>query len=81
MKTLTLNCNTNTKPLMGYIALLEHLIKLGKLSFDLSDLSFELARVDTYNSATSTGELLVTLYPSDSLLCFIAAALAGDTNA
>jgi hypothetical protein len=79
MKTLTFNCNT--KPLMGYIALLEHLIELGKLSFDLSDLSFELARIDTYNSATSTGELFITLYPSDSLLCFVAAALAGDTNA
>ncbi|SHJ08128.1 hypothetical protein SAMN05519226_1487 [Cycloclasticus pugetii] len=79
MTNITIDCNSAA--LTGYLALLEHVVDLGKLTLDLGNLGFELARVDVDNSATSTGKLLVTLYPSDSLLSFVATALAGDADA
>ena len=78
MTNITIDCNT--KPFVGYIKSLKHLVDFGELTLNLSELDFELARIDTDYSTAPTSELLVTLYPSDSLLSFVATALAGDAD-
>jgi hypothetical protein len=46
--------------------------------FDFGDCSFELARIETDNCSTTTGELNVVFYPSDAFLRFVATFCASD---
>lgn len=75
-----LEIKLDTLPFEGYIASLEHFVQsslsLGKLSFDLCNLVFEVGRFEPDPDATRTGVLAMTLYPSDAFLRFGAAIFA-----
>lgn len=68
----------NTAPLLGFIKLLEFRSKSAECPFRLGDLSFELVRFEQVVDPACANKLLVTFYPSDAFLGYVAAALAGD---
>ena len=72
----------NVKPLAAFIALLKHFTETRERFFDSSDLTFELARIESNYSSTDTDKLVVTLYPSDCFLNFVATFFTseGDFN-
>jgi len=74
MTTITIKCDAS--PLILFTELLDSALQSRERLFNLSDLDFELARIEHDISCANTGELLVRLYPSDSLLRF-AATLCG----
>lgn len=68
----------NTAPFLGFIKLLEFRCESVECPFRLSDLSFELARVEQVVDPACADKVLITFYPSDAFLGYVAAALAGD---
>jgi len=70
----------DTKPLLLFIKLLDIVLQSSNRPFDISDFSFELARIETDFSATGTGKLTVILYPSDAFLRFAGTSFTGDFN-
>jgi hypothetical protein len=68
----------NTAPLLGFIKLLELRCETAECPFRLSDISFELARVEQVVDPAFADKVLVTFYPSDAFLDYVAAALARD---
>jgi len=80
MATIEIVIRCNSAPLITYLDLLKESSKARKAFFDLGDLGFELARIETNSRSATTRELLVTFYPSDALLSFVATALAGNRD-
>ena len=70
----TLKITANTEPLM----LFKELINFLNFPLDLSKLPEKFFRVEIDDRATTTGELLVTFYPSDLLMNRLAALSASD---
>lgn len=78
MAAITINCDAS--PLMLFTKIFEAALQGRERLLDLSDLGFELARVESDLCAAGTSELLVRLYPSDAFLRFAATVFAGDFN-
>ncbi len=67
----------NTRPAVAYLKTLQCFLEVRKLPFDLSNLPFELFRAEVDKCPTGACELIVSLYPSDSFLSFVATSFAG----
>lgn len=79
-KTARLVLTVDRRPISDFLKLIEVLSEFTQLSFDLSDLPFELVRFERDDRAASAGELRVVLYPSNALLGFVAAFFTGNTD-
>ena len=78
MTTSTINLACNAEPLLLFIELLKRALQVTNRRFDLGNLEFELARIESNFSAASACELGITLYPSDAFFDFAVAIFAGD---
>ena len=67
-------------PLLLFTELLNAALEAGQCFFSFSDLSFELARIESNFSTAPTGEITVHLYPSDTFFRFSTAVFTGDFN-
>lgn len=74
MNTLTLDCDAT--PALAFLELLKIALQPVKGRIELPDLGSNTLRIETDDEPTSTGELLVTFYPSDSFLRLAATLLA-----
>lgn len=75
VNTLTIECDA--QPLVLFIELFKAFLKQSKSRINLSQLGFELARVECAGTAASAGELTIRIYPSDAFLGFATAVFAG----
>jgi len=75
-----LTLRVNEKPFLLLIEVLQSALEARKLRLNVGDLPAEIGRVEVNHSATSAGELTMTVYPSDALLDFAAAVLAGQLD-
>ena len=73
---LQLKITCNSKPLLDYLELLKQFAKASNVAFELRQLGFELARIEVDSDPAPAHELLITFYPSDCLLSFVAASHA-----
>ena len=69
MQKLKITCDA--APFTSFTKLLERCFELGGCLGSGVDLPDELIRVESDDVAVNTGELVVRLYPSDSLLRFL----------
>lgn len=76
----TVVIHTDASPFILFSRFLNRLLKVRNSTIDLSHLPDELARIETDNGTARAGELRITMYPSDSLLRFAAAACARNGN-
>ena len=75
---LLIKLKVNEQPLMLFIKILERFLKVNNRPIDISNFNFEVTRVEVDNSSTNTGELSITLYPSDAFIRFV--TTFGTTN-
>ena len=68
---INLNININAKPLLSFLEFVDSVLQSGKGSVNFGNFSSELVSVKTNDSTTNANELLISLYPSDSLLGFV----------
>ena len=73
---MAITCDAS--PLLLFAKILEAALQGRERLFDLGNLGFELARVESGFCAAGTGETLVRLYPSDAFLRFATTVFAGD---
>lgn len=74
--TIELVCDSS--PFILFAELLQGRLQGSERSFSLSDLDFELFRIESDLSSASAGKHVVRLYPSDRFLRFAATIFAGD---
>jgi hypothetical protein len=80
-KTVALKLVCDARPLELFLKLLQFFIESGKAVVDSAvELPKEAVRIESDVYATGTGELRVTLYPSDALLQFMSALITSDKN-
>lgn len=77
---LSISVRCDSSPILLFAELLKRAMQTSERPFGLGDFTFEPCRVESDYGAAATGELLVTLYPSDAFLRFAAAHFAGDFN-
>ncbi len=75
-----ISLKVDTKPLLLFIKLFDSILQVCNRSIDASDFSFELARIESNFSSTSTNEFIITLYPSDAFLSILSTYRTGDIN-
>ena len=75
-----INLIVDVQPFILFAEILQRFCQVRKLSLDLTNLGFELIRVDTDTSTTSAGELSVRLYPSDAFLDFAGAIFTRNAD-
>lgn len=68
----------NPAPFQSFTKILQCFIESGNAVINGGDLPLEVARVETDAYAAGTGELRVTLYPSDAFLRYAATLFAGN---
>ena len=77
-KALTITCDAS--PLTTFAELLQLGLKFVHAPLGICDPPLELVRFEHDTDPARADELVVRLYPSDALLCFTAACLAGNLN-
>jgi len=78
MTSANVSIECDSSPFVLFTKLFQSRLKVSHRAFDLSDLGFELFRIESVFSSTDAGKLIVRLYPSDSFLRFATTILAGD---
>ena len=78
MASTNVSIECDSSPFVLFTKLFESRLKVIHREFDLSDLRFELFRIESDFSSTDAGKLIVRVYPSDSFLRFATTILAGD---
>lgn len=77
---LTLSITGDATPFLLFAELFELGLKTSEGPLDLGQLPSELLRIESNVSAARAAELLIVFYPSDALLRFTAARLAGKLD-
>jgi hypothetical protein len=85
MSAITLKCDSSAvdsvlDELDSLVHSLDGCVKFRNSGINLSDLPDESVRLESNNLPTDTGELVVRLYPTDLLLCFLAACRARNSE-
>lgn len=75
-KELSVDFEVNSNPLEFFLESLRPYLEVGEQSISLCDLGFELSRVESRCDPANASKVIVTLYPSDALFDFAAAAYA-----
>lgn len=78
MNAVSLKIRVDVSPLLSFLKLLEFACQRCQRTFNFCDLTFQIARVERNFSSATTGEMLVTFYPSDAFLDFAAKLFADD---
>ena len=68
----------NSSPLEFFLDAFKLKLEASKQSLSLTELGFELGRVESRSDPANAFKVLVTLYPSDALFDFAAAIFARD---
>jgi len=76
--TLEILCDAS--PFLFFEKILYGVLKVSDRFVSLSNLSFELIRLEMDDSAAGAGKLTVRIYPSDAFLRFGAAMFAGNVD-
>ena len=67
---MDIKLKANTKPFLFFIQAFESVLKSSKRFFNLSPLPDKLVRFEIDDNSATTGEMIVTFYPSDSFYRF-----------
>jgi hypothetical protein len=78
--TASIEISADTRPIMLFIKMLESVLQAGNSRINLSDFDSKLVRIEMDSSSTGTGEITVTLYPSDTFLRLAVTLCAGNFN-
>jgi len=70
----------DTTPILGFLELLKARAEFADGLFRLSDLGFELFRIEQNIDSAGARKITVVFYPSDAFIRYVGAIVAGNRN-